>query len=271
MIAAFASTFALATMLASLPPPILPRPAHVIVIVEENKSPWQIVGSSQAPYINALIARGALFTDSHGVAHPSLPNYFALFAGLTNSNNDDCPATGIPTDAPNLRSELNGAHLSFAGYSEGLPSTGFTGCWAGKYGRKHVPWVHFSNVPPSESRPLRELPSFDKLPTVSFIIPDVDDDMHEGSIADGDAWLKLHVSSLVAWAAQHDTLIVLTWDEGYDLHNSIPTLFLGPMVNPGRYSEPIDHYRVLRTLEDLYGLPHAGRSGAAAPITDCWR
>jgi len=271
MIAALASTVALATLLANLPPPILPRPTHVIVVVEENKSPWQIVGSSHAPYINGLIARGALFTDSHGVAHPSLPNYFALFAGVTNTNKDDCPATGIPRDAPNLRSELHAAHLSFAGYSEALPSAGFTGCWAGTYGRKHAPWVHFSNVPPSENLPLRDMPPYDKLPTVSFIIPDVNDDMHDGSIADGDNWLKLHIAPLVAWADKHDALIVLTWDEGYDPQNSIVTLFVGPMVRTGRYSEDIDHYRVLRTLEDLYGLPYAGRSGYVAPITDCWR
>jgi len=270
MIAALVSSIAFAAAPASLPP-VLPRPAHVVVIVEENKSPWQIVGNRNAPYINELIGRGALFTDSHGVAHPSLPNYFALFAGVTNTNKDDCPATGIPRDAPNLSSELRAAHLSFAGYSEALPHAGFTGCWAGTYGRKHAPWVHFSNVPPSENLPLRVLPSYDKLPTVSFIIPDVDDDMHDGSVADGDAWLKKHMGPLIAWADKHDTLIVLTWDEGYDPANSIVTLFYGPMVRPGRYGEDIDHYRVLRTLEDLYRLPHAGRSGSVLPITDCWR
>src|ERR1700688_3466410 len=225
---------------ATAAPNPLPRPAHVVLILEENKSGWQIVGNRRnAPYINELIDRGALFTHAHVVPHPSLPNYFALFAGETTTNRDDCPALGIPRDAPNLASELHAVHLSFAGYSESLPQPGFTGCWAGTYGRKHAPWVHFSNVPPSENLPLRMLPPFDKLPTVSFIIPDVDDDMHDGSIADGDAWLKKHMAPLIAWADKHDTLIVLTWDEGYDPANSIVTLFYGPMVRPGRYGEDI--------------------------------
>src|SRR5580704_12602328 len=85
----------------------LPRPAHVVVIVDENRSLAQVLDYRGAPYINSLIANGAIFTDAHGVTHPSLPNYFALFAGLTNTNDDGCPATGIPSDAPNLGSELH--------------------------------------------------------------------------------------------------------------------------------------------------------------------
>jgi acid phosphatase len=263
---------ALYATLGAAGPSALPRPAHVVVIVEENKSGWQIIGNRRnAPYINGLVDRGALFTQARGVTHPSLPNYFALFAGVTNTNRDECPALGIPRDAPNLSSELHAAHLSFAGYSESLPERGFTGCWAGRYGRKHAPWVHFSNVPASENLPFSEFPSYSKLPTISFVIPDVQDDMHSGSIAEGDAWLAKHLGAFFEWAATHDTLVVLTWDEGNDPQNSIPTVFFGPMVRPGTYDERIDHYRVLRTLEDLYGLPHAGLSGSVGPITDCWR
>jgi phosphatidylinositol-3-phosphatase len=249
----------------------LPRPAHVVVIVDENRSLAQVLGYRGAPYINSLIANGAVFTDAHGVTHPSLPNYFALFAGLTNTNDDGCPATGIPSDAPNLGSELHAAGLTFTGYAESLPSPGWTGCAAGRYGRKHVPWVQFHNIPASENQPYSAFPRFDALPTVSFIVPDIDDDMHDESIEVGDAWLRHNVAPLVKWAQTHDTLIVLTWDEGYDSTNSIPTVFVGPMVKRGRYSERINHYNVLRTIEDLYGLPHAGRSAGVAPLTDCWR
>jgi hypothetical protein len=252
-------------------PRSVPRPAHVVVVVEENKSAFQIVGNRRdAPYINGLIDRGALFTNAHGVTHPSLPNYFALFAGLTNTNGDGCPARGFADDAPNLASELRAARLSFAGYSEGLPETGFSGCWAGRYARKHAPWVQFSNIPPAENLPFTRLPPYSKLPTVAFVIPDVQDDMHDGTVAKGDAWLAKQLGPLIAWATTHDTLIVLTWDEGIDPQNTIPTVFYGAMVRPGRYAERIDHYTVLRTLEDMYGLPHAGRSGGVVPIADCW-
>jgi acid phosphatase len=249
----------------------LPRPAHVVVVVEENHGLRDVIGSSNAPYLTALAKSGALFTRSFGVTHPSLPNYLALFAGLTNDNRDGCPATGFRHDAPNLASELLAVGLGFAAYSEALPSAGFTGCWAGTYARKHAPWVEFSNVPQALHRPWSALRSYDTLPTVTFIVPDVDDDMHDGSVRQADDWARVHLDPLVRWAQTHDTLVIFTWDEGIDDANSIPTFFVGPMVRPGTYSERIDHYRVLRTLEDLYGLRPTGRAANVAPIAACWR
>jgi hypothetical protein len=248
----------------------LPRPAHVVVIIEENKTLAQILGSDSAPYLNAIVRRSALFTNSRGVAHPSLPNYFALFAGLTNDNGNGCPATGIAKTAPNLGSELIAAHLTFDGYAEGMPTPGFTGCYAGEYARKHAPWVHFSNVPGANSLPLDSLKAFDRLPTVAFIVPDLDDDMHDGTIKEADDWFVRHIGPLLTWAKTHDTLVIVTWDEGFDRNNSIPTIFSGPMVKAGRYDEPVSHYRVLRTIEAIYGLPATGHAAEVAPIADAW-
>jgi len=249
----------------------LPRPAHVVVVIEENHTLAQIVGSSNAPYLTAVAHHGALFTHAHAEMHPSLPNYFALLAGLTNTNGDGCPARGISPTAPNLGSEVLAAHLGFAAYSEALPATGFMGCSAGTYARKHAPWTYFANIPQRLHRPLDDLTSFDALPTVTFIVPDVDDDMHDGTVREGDDWAEAHLTPLLKWAATHDTLVVFTWDEGFDATNSIPTMFVGPMVRAGNYTEPVDHYRVLRTLEALYDLAPTGHAAKVAPITDVWK
>lgn len=249
----------------------MPQPQHVVVVVEENHSLAQIVGSRHAAYLNALAKRGALFVHAHGVTHPSLPNYLALFAGVTNDNGDGCPATGFDVHAPNLASELLAAHRTFGGYAEALPATGSAVCAAGTYARKHAPWTEFANVPRSLQRPLSALTSFDALPTVAFIIPDVDDDMHDGTIAQADAWARAHLDPLVRWADAHDTLLIVTWDEGYDDPNTVPTFFVGPMVKPGRYTQRIDHYNVLRTLEAMYGLPSTGRARSVATIAGWWR
>ena len=249
----------------------LPRPAHVVVVVEENHTLAQVVASGNAPYLTIVAKSGALFTHAFSVMHPSQPNYFALLAGLTNTNGDGCPARGIPAGAPNLASELLAAHFTFAAYSEALPSAGWMGCAAGAYGQKHAPWTHFTNIPQTLHRPLAALKSFDALPTVAFIVPDVDDDMHDGSVKEADDWAEAHLTPLLKWAATHDTLVVFTWDEGYDLPNSIPTMFVGPMIRAGRYSERIDHFNVLRTIEDMYGLPPSGGAAEVAPITNVWR
>lgn len=251
----------------------VPRPAHVVVVIEENKSFDDIIGKRRAPYLNELSGRAAVFTRSYGVAHPSQPNYLALFAGRTNGDGDSCNVGGVPADAGNLGAELLAAHLSFAGYAEGLPQRGFPGCTAGNYARKHAPWTHFTSVPRDLSLPFTLWPqNYDALPTVAFLIPDLEDDMHSGSVAHGDAWLRRVLQPLLAWAEHHDTLVIVTWDESNEpFSNHIPTLFAGPMVKPGRYDEIVSHYRVLRTLEDAYGLPHAGASAEAPPIVDCWR
>ena len=248
------------------------RPRSVVIVIEENKTYEQIVGHPErAPYINSLAKGGAVFTHSYGVAHPSQPNYFAIFAGATNRNGDNCPATGIATTAPNLASELLAAHHTFRAYAEDLPAAGYLGCKSGEYVRKHAPWTHFTNIPATVAVPFSTLQTYDSLPSVAFLIPNLLGDMHSASIQRGDAWLKTHVDPLVRWAAKHDTLIVLTWDESdTPAGNHIPTIFVGPMVKPGRYDEEIDHYRVLRTLEELFALPHAGMAGAVAPITDVW-
>ncbi|MGD1066953.1 MAG: alkaline phosphatase family protein [Vulcanimicrobiaceae bacterium] len=260
----------------ALAPPVsaatLPRPAHVVVVIEENHTFAQIVGNPHAPFLTALAARGAAFTNAHGVTHPSLPNYFALFAGIQNTNGDGCPARAIPANAPNLGSELDAAHLSFVGYAESMPEEDWHGCWAGSYARKHVPWAQFANLPRTASEPFSAFPSdFDRLPTVAFVVPNVDDDMHDGTVAQADAWARTHLGPLVRWAQTHDTLVILTMDEGYDSTNSIPIIFAGPMVQPGRYAQRIDHYNVLRTLADMYGLVPPGHAARVAPITDCWR
>jgi len=117
----------------------VPRPDHVVIVIEENHGYGEIIGSASAPYINSLAQQGALFTHSFAITHPSEPNYLALFSGSTQGLTDDsCPNTFA---AANLASQLLAAGFSFAGYSESLPATGSTVCAAGSYRRKHNPWV----------------------------------------------------------------------------------------------------------------------------------
>jgi len=243
----------------------------VVIVLEENHGYSEIIGSPEAPYINRLAARGASFTQSFGITHPSQPNYLALFSGSTHGvTGDSCPHT---FSAPNLASELTAAGKTFAGFSEGLPSVGSQVCNAGKYARKHCPWTNFTNVPSSDNQPVTSFPTnFSDLPTVSWVIPNLDYDMHDGTVEQADTWLKTNLASYVAWAQNNNSLLIITWDEDADTDvNQIPTIFVGPMVKPGKYSEKINHYSVLRTLEAIYGLPYAGKSASVNTITDIWQ
>ncbi|MDQ1738611.1 MAG: phosphatidylinositol-3-phosphatase, partial [Pseudonocardiales bacterium] len=248
----------------------VPRPDHIVVVVMENHSNTDVIGNSAAPYINSLADSGANFTQSYGLTHPSEPNYLMLFSGSNQGVTDDsCPHT---FDTANLGSALIANGLTFEGYSESMPYDGYTGCNSGAYARKHNPWVNWSNVPASSNLTLNAFPSdYNQLPTVSFVTPNLDNDMHDGTVAQGDSWLRDHFDSYVQWAKTHNSLLVLTFDEDDNSSgNRIPTVFVGASVKPGDYSEHITHYNVLRTLEDAYDLPYAGASAIAAPITDVW-
>src|SRR5437899_2961959 len=76
----------------------LPRPDHVIVVIEENHSYAQVIGAASggrgpiAPYMNALADQGASFTAFFAFHHPSQPNYLELFSGSNQGVQDDeCP------------------------------------------------------------------------------------------------------------------------------------------------------------------------------------
>lgn len=257
----------------------LPRPDHIVIVIEENHSFDQIVDSPAAPYLNALIQKGALLTNSYAITHPSQPNYIALFAGSTEgiiANN--CP---IELTAPNLRSTLAQAGYSFTGYAEDLPAVGSTDCIVASYVRKHNPWVNWqlspvNQIPAGENRPFSDFPTdFSTLPTVSIVVPNQQHDMHDGldpeRIQRADQWLKTNLGRYVQWADTHNSLLIVTWDEDNGKSdNRIPTILVGPMVRQGRYDERIDHYGLLRTIADMYGAQPVGLSRQARPLTGIW-
>ena len=246
----------------------IPRPDHVVIVMEENRSPRGVIDSIHAPYLATLADRGAVFTEYFGIAHPSQPNYFVIFSGSTQGVSDDsCPHH---FGTRNLASELIDAGLTFAGYSEGLPGTGATTCESGLYVRRHAPWINFVNVSPRLHLPFSQFPSdFNQLPSLCFVIPNKNNDMHSSTTERADAWLRQHIDPYVQWAQTNNSLLIVAWDEGAN-PNQVALLMVGPMVQPGRYCGHLTHYNLARTLEDMFGLPYAGLTASARPITYVW-
>jgi len=251
--------------------PSNPYPDHVLIVVFENKAFSQLDGSGRAPYLNALMARSAVYTDFHAETHPSQPNYIALFSGDTHGvTSDSCPVRLHGT--PNLGRQLLDTGRTFAGYSEAMPGPGYTGCAAGRYAAKHNPWVDFDNVPATANQPASAMPSdYAALPTVSFLIPDLCNDMHDCPISTGDAWARAHLEPYVQWARAHNSALVVTFDEDDGSENNrILTLISGARTTPGRYGVAATHYGLLATVEAWYGLARLGRAAAATPLPKAW-
>jgi phosphatidylinositol-3-phosphatase len=309
----------------------LPHPDHVVIVILENKSFGQIIGNPAAPNINALAAEGAsivnspsdpgaLLSGSHALRHPSQPNYLELFSGNNQGVlQDSRPGTSseplslpLPFNTPNLAAALLASGYSFATYSEDLPSVGFDGDSYStdpaktQYQRKHNPVANWQaadapanhHVPFACNQPFTAFPTsaagYAALPTVSFIVPNQQNDMHDGSIPQGDAWLKTRIlDGYYQWAKTHNSLLIVTFDEDATntLTNQIATIFAGALVKPGNYPETninppdarppdglitptgtaMNHYNVLRTIEEMFGLAPLGGSAITPPLMDIFR
>jgi acid phosphatase len=248
----------------------VPHFDHIVVVVEENRAYRDVIGSPDAPYINRLADSGTLLTRSYGVIHPSEPNYLALFSGSTHGLVDDsCPHR---YDARNLGSQLLVHGQRFVGYAQSLPTAGYQGCRFGAYARKHAPWTNFTNLPARLGKPMRRFPTdYARLPRVSFVVPDLDHDMHDGTVAQGDRWLQRNIAGYVRWARTHNSLLILTWDEDdRSADNHIPGVLAGAHVPQLRFPGRVDHYRMLRTIEAACGLPALGIARYRTPITSIW-
>ena len=97
------------------------RPDHIVVVVEEDRASGAL-GDPNMPYFNQLAQGGLVYSNSHGLTHPSVPNYLALYSGSTQGVTDNNPNHSF--SGPNLAKSLNTAGLSFTGYAESLPSAG---------------------------------------------------------------------------------------------------------------------------------------------------
>ncbi|WP_292223671.1 alkaline phosphatase family protein [Mesorhizobium sp.] len=233
-----------------------PKYDHIIVVIMENHSFEQILSAPAANYVQWLARNGALFADSHAVAHPSQPNYLALFSGSTHGVRDD----GIHEfAAPNLAGRLRAAGKTFVGYVEvGSP-------------RKHNPWESFTSAEGAE-KSLAAFPrDYASLPDVSFVIPNLQNDMHDGTIGQADAWLKAHLGTYANWSRKHNSLLIITFDEDdYGIENRIFTVLYGARIKPGRYEQRVDHYTILRTIEDIEGIVPLGAAVVRKAIAGAW-
>ena len=276
LVAVLAAAAAFASAGASAPR--VPPFRHVVVIVFENKEQQSVVGSPDGPTFTALARRYAQVTQYYGVTHPSLPNYLALVSGSTQGITDDC--TDCVVSARNLGDTLDAAGKTWKLYAEGLPRRGFTGGSAGRYAKKHAPFLYFRDVVAEPARlnrvvPLPELRTdlrAGALPNFALVVPDLCHSMHDCSVAAGDAWLKATVPPLLRLPK---TVVFVVFDEGSSNTRGgghVPALALGTAVRAhSRFSAVTSHYGLLRTIEDAWGLPRLGRSATAGPIAGIWR
>jgi acid phosphatase len=259
-----------------------PAVGHIYEIVFENHEFGSIIGSSSAPYINSLASEYALATGYTAVDHPSLPNYLALWSGSTQGVTDDAKHTF--SSGQTLGDQIEASGRSWHVAAQNVPvDTCFTGSSSsggedgpGKYVRKHEPAISWTTVSQNAERCalITDFTHFD--PAVGnfwFIVPNLCNDMHDCPVATGDAWLRGFLPKIINSAAyKADGLIVLTFDEGSGSAGGggrIATILISPKART-QYESSVahDHYSLLRTIEDLWGMPCLANSCSATPMRE---
>ena len=271
----------------------VPPYSHIVIVEYENKVGNEIIGSPACPYITQLSQQGAWLTNIYAQQHPSEPNYLDLFSGSNQGVNDDGNYDSPAWTTPNLGAQLLARGYTFGGYAENLPSIGYTGdSWSNdpdlnEYVEKHNPWVNWQGTGPNQIPAALNMPytscaiynsgnsasyNYSSLPTLSYVIPNEQNEMHDGTLQQGDQWLQNNMNGYIQWAKTHNSLLIFTFDEDDSSNGGsqypIPTLIVGQGVIPGVYNEAVNHFSVLRTIEDMYHLPYAGAAATAVPITD---
>ena len=265
---------------------------HVVIVIEENTDYAQVLGNRvDAPFINELADGGVNFTEFHAITHPSQPNYIQFFSGDHQGVTSNTRPATYPWSVPNLGAALFAVGRTFRGYSEDLPAIGdrdttgtdvvIGGTTYTLYRRKHNPWANWQAAEGADPIPENQLAfdtnarfldfpaDFTQLPDVAIVVPNQQNDMHDGTVRMGDDWLRANFAAYAQWARTHNSLLIVTFDEdNLSGPNKIPTVFHGAGLMPGTVNGTRwTLHNLLRTLEDMHGAAHAGRAAKVRPIT----
>lgn len=251
--------------------------SHVAVVVEENHSYSEVVGNLTMPYFNSLASQYGLATQYFANAHPSIPNYLMLTTGLTETFDTDFAGT-ISDD--NVVRELVKAGKSWKAYLEDIPSAGYMGGDSGAYLRHHNPFRYLSDVQNDATQAANMVPftqladdlASGTLPQYLFIVPNVNNDAHDGSLAQADAWLQSNIAPLLANSDfQSSGVLIITFDEGdfTDLNHvggHVATLVISSQAKKGFQSNTFyGHQSTLRLVLSASGVDTFPGMSATAP------
>jgi acid phosphatase len=258
----------------------LPNFSHIYVIIFENKEYSSVIGSSSAPFINSLVSQYGLSTGFYAERHPSEPNYIALTSGGTQGIADD----GVYNlGVNNLFDQITASGRTWKSVQQGNPGNCFAGSSSsavtdgvgksGAYVRKHNPAISYTSISGNSSKcaNITNLASFDPAAAnFQFITPNMINDMHDGTVADGDNFLKAFLPKITSSPAFANSVVYLTFDEGTTNVSGgghVMTIAVTPSMSAGyKTSASYTHYSMLHTIEQAWGLSYLGSASSASSM-----
>jgi acid phosphatase len=248
----------------------LPPIGAVFVMMFENNNWSEIIGNTNAPYINSLLPLSSYCQQYYtppGI-HPSEPNYLWLEAGTNFGIADDNPPViNSQNTGQHLVTLLKNAGISWKTYQEGIPGDTLP-LWpveADNFDPKHCPFLFFDDVTGTNNpydayglahvRPFSELAgdlAGNTVARYNLITPDLCDDGHNCPLSQTDWWLSQQLPLILASKAySNNGAVFICWDEGNnDSDGPVGMIVLSPLARGGGYHNNIhyDHGSTLRTF-----------------------
>ena len=256
------------------PSATFPQFGHVVLVVEENHGYAEVIKNSSMPYLNSLAAQYGSATQFYANTHPSIGNYLMMTTGQIITN-DDSFSGAVGVD--NVVRQLLASGKTYKSYAESLPSVGYTGGDAYPYSKHHNPLAYLTDVTGSTVQ-VKNLAPFsqfstdlgnNQLPNFSFVVPNLLDDAHDGSLSAADLWLQQNMGPLLANTAfQADGLLIIVFDEAgsADTTNGgghVAAIIVSAKARRGYSSTTTyQHQSLLRLI--MHGLGALNYPGAAA-------
>jgi hypothetical protein len=275
---------------------------HVIWITMENKSLGQVIGNRNAPYISSLATQCGYSTNYNdneprpvwSLGFHSMAHYLAGVAGSNCVTGNNRQGTGCLTDdatnplfqtlpTVSIFEQIKKAKLTWKSYQESAEANcSLTGM--GLYAARHDPVLFFpalrtdcsfndiaiptlTNAQNGPTGKLIDDIKNNTLPTFAYVTPNLNNDMHNGSVKLGDAWLQAYLEPLFDSVEYKKgrTAVFILWDEAPLAGQTLPNLVIAPSVHGGATTLPMNGFAVLGTTEDLLGLPHLGCATGTPP------
>jgi phospholipase C len=245
-----------------------------MVIVEENHSYEEVIGNSAMPYLNGLASTYGLATNYTDLTHPSEPNYLGMISGSIWDNPADLTPQQDSYSGSTLVDQLAAAGVTWKAYMEDMPKAcDLTDQFGpGGYDVNHNPFMYFSGIRNTPSQCNRDVP-FTQLatdlnsgtaPSFIYVSPNLTNDMHNGTYQQGDAWLQKQIPLVLAssWY-RSGGIVIVTFDEGGTTER-IATIVISASNHGAQLNTAMNHYGLLRGLEETYGVPLLGGAANSA-------
>lgn len=255
---------------------------HVIWIWMENHTYDQVIGNDAAPYTSTLAGRCGTATDYRSVGSPSLPNYIGATSGGTQGITDDASPHRHELDTDNLFRQVRATGRRAATYAEAMPAPCALDA-SGRYAVKHNPAAYYTGADDRDACRHDDIPmgtpasgalaadiAHDRLPAFAVLVPDLCNDTHDCGVRAGDAWLQTWLDRILASGAYADghTAVFVVWDEP----TPMPNVVVSPSTPAGTtLGDPVDHYALLRTTEEMLALPLLGAANDASSLRAAFR